>query len=130
MIIGKLLDTTILINLFRGHEKAADFIEKARTSKIPLFISVISAMELVAGCRNQIEVKKTQKIVADFTLIHLSPDATAKAYELMLEYTKSHGLTIPDALIAATALTKGIELATDNERHFLMISDLIVKRPY
>ena len=46
MITGKLLDTTILIDLFRGHEKAADFIiEQARNSKIPLFISVISAME-------------------------------------------------------------------------------------
>jgi hypothetical protein len=37
---GKLLDTTVLIDLFRGNEKAADFIEKARNSKIPLFISV------------------------------------------------------------------------------------------
>mgnify|MGYP000731115684 CR=1 FL=1 len=127
---GKLLDTTILIDLFRGHEKAADFIEKDRNAKIPLFISVISAMELVAGCRNQIEVEKTSKIVADFTLIHLSADATAKAYDLMLAYTKSHGLTIPDALIAATAITDGIELATDNVRHFIMISDLIVKCPY
>ncbi|HID98903.1 MAG TPA: type II toxin-antitoxin system VapC family toxin [Thiotrichaceae bacterium] len=127
---GKLLDTTALIDLFRGHEKAADFIENARNAKIPLFISVISAMELAAGCRNQIEVEKTQKIVADFTLIHLSPAATAKAYELMLAYSKSHGLTIPDALIAATALTEGIELATDNDRHFMMISDLIVECPY
>ncbi|MDM8559490.1 type II toxin-antitoxin system VapC family toxin [Candidatus Parabeggiatoa sp. HSG14] len=127
---GKLLDTTALIDLFRGNEKAADFIEKAHNAKIPLFISVISAMELAAGCRNQIEVEKTKKILADFSLIHLSPGATAKAYELMLEYSKSHGLTIPDALIAATALTEGIELATDNDRHFIMISDLIVKRPY
>ena len=127
---GKLLDTTALIDLFRGNDKAADFIENARKAKIPLFISVISAMELAAGCRNQIEVEKTSKIVADFTLIHLSNDATAKAYELMLAYSKSHGLTIPDALIAATALTEGIELATDNDRHFMMISDLIVKRPY
>jgi len=119
---GKLLDTTILIDLFRGHEKAADFIEKDRNAK--------TAMELVAGCRNQIEVEKTSKIVADFTLIHLSADATAKAYDLMLAYTKSHGLTIPDALIAATAITDGIELATDNVRHFIMISDLIVKCPY
>jgi len=89
---------------------------------------MISAMELVAGCRNKTEVEK--KIVADFALIYLSPDATAKAYDLMLKYSKSHGLTIPDALIAATALCEGIELATDNDRHFTMISDLIVECPY
>jgi predicted nucleic acid-binding protein len=130
MMTGKLLDTTVLIDLFRGNEKAADFIETARNAKIPLFISVISAMELAVGCRNQIEVEKTQKIITDFTLIHLSPNTTAKAYELTLKYSKSHGLTIPDALIAATALTEGFELATDNDRHFIMISDLIVKCPY
>ncbi|TGO01943.1 hypothetical protein PN36_33970 [Candidatus Thiomargarita nelsonii] len=127
---GKLLDTTVLIDLFRGNENAANFIETSNESKIPLFISVISAMELAYGCRNQIEVEKTKKLVADFTLIYLSPGATAKAYNLMLTYSKSHGLTIPDALIAATAITEDIELATDNQRDFSMISDLTVKRPY
>jgi predicted nucleic acid-binding protein len=48
----------------------------------------------------------------------------------MLMYSKSHNLAIPDALIAATALILDLELATDNERHFKMIPDLNVKRPY
>lgn len=48
----------------------------------------------------------------------------------MLAYSKSHGLTIPDALIAATAIMQGLELATDNDRHFKMIPELTVKRPY
>jgi len=48
----------------------------------------------------------------------------------MLAYSKSHGLAIPDALIAAMAITQSLELASDNERHFKMIPDLMVKRPY
>jgi len=44
--------------------------------------------------------------------------------------TVNPGLTLPDALIAATALTEGLELATDNDRHFKMIPDLMVKHPY
>lgn len=48
----------------------------------------------------------------------------------MLVYSKSHSLMIPDALIAATALTEELELATDNDRHFKMIPDLLVNRPY
>jgi predicted nucleic acid-binding protein len=48
----------------------------------------------------------------------------------MLAYHKSHGLVIPDAFIAATALVHNLELASDNERHFKMIPELAVKRPY
>lgn len=127
---GKLLDTTVLIDLFRGEGAAADFVDAAFKSEIPLFISVISAMELIAGSRNQAEIEKAKKLVADFTLVHLSPAESAQAYTLMLAYSRSHGLTIPDALIAATAITQELELATDNDRHFKMIPELTVERSY
>ena len=127
---GKLLDTTVLIDLSRGNADAADFVDAARESGRPLFVSVISAMELIAGCRGKAEVEKAEKLIGDFTLVHLSPIESAKAYTFMLAYSKSHGLSIPDALIAATAIAQGLELASDNERHFDVISGLIVKRPY
>lgn len=127
---GKLLDTTVLIDLSRGNFHAADFVDAAIKAKIPLFISVISAIELVVGCRNKAEVEKAKKLLANFTLIHLSPIESAKAYDLILQYNKSHNLTIPDALIAATAIVQGLELVTDNDRHFKMIPELTVSRPY
>jgi len=64
---GKLLDTTVLIDLSRGNTDAADFVDTARSSGTPLFISVISAMELIAGCRDKDEVKKAEKLIADFS---------------------------------------------------------------
>lgn len=126
----KLLDTTVLIDLVRGSEAAADFIDAARQQEVRLCVSVISAMEMIAGCRNQNEVHQMGKLFADFTLLHLTPDVSAQAYDLMSQYSKSHGLTIPDALIAATALTEGLDLVSDNERHFRMIPDLAVQRAY
>jgi hypothetical protein len=42
----------------------------------------------------------------------------------------SHGLLIPDALIAATALEFNLTLCTKNIRHFQMIPDLELFRPY
>jgi predicted nucleic acid-binding protein len=48
----------------------------------------------------------------------------------MQRFYLSHGLLIPDALIAATALDYGITLYTKNVRHFRMISGLTVVRPY
>jgi predicted nucleic acid-binding protein len=127
---GKLLDTTVLIDLSRGNTDAADFVDTARSSRTPLFISAISAMELIAGCRDKDEAKKAEKLIADFSLIHISPAESAKAYALILTYSKSHGLAIPDALIAATAITRGLELCSDNARHFEMIPSLTVERPY
>ena len=87
-------------------------------------------MELIAGCRNKVEVEKAKQLIADFNLIHLSSAESVKAYTLMLTYSKSHGLAIPDALIAATAIIQDLELASDNERHFKMIPNLAVTRPY
>ena len=129
-MVGKLLDTTVLIDLSRGRTDAADFIDSTRSSGTPLFISVISAMELIAGCRDKNEVEKAEKLIADFSLIHISAAESAEAYALMLAYCKSHGLAIPDALIAATAITQGLELASDNARHFKMVPGLAVERPY
>jgi len=127
---GKLLDTTVLIDLSRGDADAADFIDAARASGTPLFISVISAMELIVGCRDKSEVEKAEKLIADFNLVHISPAESAKAYALILAYSKSYGLAIPDALIAATAIAQGFELASDNARHFKMVAGLAVERPY
>ena len=127
---GKVLDTTVLIDLSRGNIAAADFVDDCRQAQIPLFISVISAMELIFGCRDKVEVELAKKLIADFVLLHLSPAESIKAYELMLTYSKSHHLAIPDALIAATSVIHNLELATDNERHFRMIPDLKVSRPY
>jgi len=127
---GKILDTTILIDLSRGKAIAADFIDNERQAGTELFVSVISAMELIVGCRNKAEVEKAEKQIADFKLVQLSPAISQKAYELVIVYNKSHGLMIPDALIAATALIESLELMSDNVRHFNMISNLVVTRPY
>ncbi len=129
-MIGKLLDSTILIDLSRGNVNAAEYIDHERTANVPLFVSVISAMELVVGCRSKEEVQKIKKLVGAFTLLPLSPKTSAVAYELIQEFSKSNGLAIPDALIAATAVGNNLELASDNVRHFSMIPNLVVNRPY
>jgi predicted nucleic acid-binding protein len=127
---GMLLDTTVLIDLLRGNTDAAEFIDTVAASETPLFVSAISAMELLVGCRNKNEVKKAQKLISSFALLHLYPAESRRAYELVLSHGKSHGLAIPDALIAAAALVQDLELASDNLRHFRTIPDLRVRRPY
>jgi hypothetical protein len=130
LMAGKLLDTTVLIDLSRGKSDAADFVDNERRLGTELFVSVVSAMELLVGCRDKAEVHKAEKQIADFKLIQLTSTISQQAYTLILTYTKSHGLMIPDALIAATALIESLELMSDNVRHFTMIPNLTATRPY
>ncbi len=127
---GLLLDTTLLIDLSRGNEQAADFIEQQRKNNTYLAISTISAMELVVGCRNKREVNLAQLLIAEFSLLPLSAVISNQAYQWLITYSKSHGLLIPDALIAATASIEQLELITDNIKDFKMLPDLKVLKPY
>jgi predicted nucleic acid-binding protein len=87
-------------------------------------------MELVVGCRNKVEVSKAEQLFAEFTLLQVTPEISRQAYEWLVIYNKSHGLKIPDALIAATAFVYQFELVTDNVRDFNLLSGLVVWRPY
>ena len=48
----------------------------------------------------------------------------------MQSFSLSHGLLLPGALIAATALEDDWKLYTKNVRHFRMIPGLNIVRPY
>jgi len=60
----------------------------------------------------------------------VSDVASQMAYRFMESFFLSHGLLIPDALIAATALDHGLILYTKNTRHFDMLPGIKTIRPY
>ena len=53
-----------------------------------------------------------------------------RARNLCARYGLSHGLTIPDALIAATAIAARSPLLTRNVRHFSCLPSLRLRAPY
>ncbi len=125
-----LLDSTVLIDLSRGNEDAIDFIDTLRKNNQEAAISTISSMEIIIGCRDKNEVNKTLKFLRDYLVIDISIPISKKAYQLIIEFSKSHGLVIPDAIIAATALESSLTLATSNVRHFDIIERLEVQKLY
>ena len=124
-----LTDTDILIDATRGVEDAVAFLT-AQQVGAGVHVSIIFAMELVAGCRNKVELARVQQFLQQVTVLPVSAAASQTAYELMESFFLSHGLLIPDALIAATALEDGLTLHSRNNRHFRMIPTLMVVRPY
>lgn len=118
-----LLDSDILIDLAHGQPAAIRFLSDLE-SRAVLTISIISEMELLIGCRNKTEVGKMDKFLKGFQVLRLSEDISTEALELLRRYRMSHGLTIADALIAATALVLELPFLTRNRRHFQQIETL------
>ena len=120
-----LFDTCIIIDLLRGHTAATAYV-KALDSQPSL--SVLTATELIAGCRNENERNRINQILATSVMLAVDLETALSAGRHMQIFGKSHRLDPIDALIAATAGQHGLPLATHNLKHFPMFPDL--KRPY
>jgi len=118
-----LLDTTVIIDLARGKDEVIGYLNTLLQTTV-LYISVISMMEILMGARNKIELQYWSNLIKMCTPVPLSESVGTIALGLIQEYHHSHGLLIPDALIAATALTEDLPLYTANKKHFKMIPHL------
>lgn len=117
-----LCDTCILIDYLRRKEEARERLFTDRTKGLGM--SAITFMELMVGARNKNEVIAIKKAFDDFEIIELTEAISVKARNLIEKFTKSHGLLIPDALIAATALEFEIPISTLNISDFKFIPNL------
>jgi predicted nucleic acid-binding protein len=119
------VDSDILIDYSRGVPEAAEFLtENSQVSR--LLISSMTQMEVLVGARNKREQTKLSKFLGRFEMIKFSGPIADWALRLLTRYTLSHGLLIPDALIAATALSENQPLATNNRSDYEFITGLRV----
>ena len=115
-----LLDTNILIEVLKGNQS---IIEKLIPGQ-QYGISAVCSMELIYGVRDKAEVKKIEKALSQLRCYHITSAISKTALELMQKYSKSHGLAIPDALIASTAIIEELPLFTLNVKDFRYIDTL------
>ncbi len=118
-----LIDTDVLIDVTRNDETAKVRL-KEESLNATLCVSDITVMELVIGCRNNTEQQALQKFLAQFEVEPLTETISMQAVSLVKTYALSHGLRIPDALIAATAIANNIGLLSKNQRDYRFISTL------
>jgi predicted nucleic acid-binding protein len=65
------------------------------------------------------ERREVTRLLGSMQRFEVTEQAAWRAATLMQEYHRSHpGIGLGDYLIAATALTEGLELATLNARHY------------
>jgi predicted nucleic acid-binding protein len=124
-VTAHLLDTCVLIDYLRDREPAVHAIRHlaARPS-----VSVVTMAELYAGIRNERERDRIEALPAVLAICDVDLEIARLAGSYLLQYRRSHGVGMPDALIAATARVHGARLVTRNTRHFPMLDDLLM--PY
>jgi hypothetical protein len=121
-------DTDVLIWYFRGSDAARFFLQRVPVSRRA--ISALTHMELVQGCKNRGELALVKEFVQTniTSVVHPTETMSNRALALLEAYSLAHGLRTVDALIAATALEIGAELASGNTRHYRAIDGLRLLR--
>jgi predicted nucleic acid-binding protein len=122
------IDSDILIDHLRGYSAALEFIDALPADKGQACFSVISEAEIYANVRPG-EESAIEALFDSLNRVAVSGEIARKAGEYRAQYGRSHGLTLPDALIAATAFVIAAELFTRNVRHYPM-TDVRIITPY
>jgi predicted nucleic acid-binding protein len=122
-----LCDTNILIEFYKDNDEIADVL---RGIGVPnLAVSVITVGELYFGARDKRELLKIKKHLAHLTQIAVDEEVSSLCLSLLENYSLSHRLNLPDALIVATALHHGLELYTLNVKDLRFIENLKLYKP-
>ncbi len=117
-----LCDTNILIEFYKNNPNIIAELRNIGLNQ--LAISTITQAELYYGAINKTELQKIKKHLGLLHIVAVDVMVCNKFIELMESYSLSHKLSIPDALIAATALIHNIDLYTLNLKDFRFIKKL------
>src|SRR5690606_32610320 len=97
-----LCDTNILIQFYKNDQSVILAFRKIGLNN--LSISVITQAELYYGALNKIELQQIKRHLSSLHSYPVDVSVSQTFLQLMESFLLSHNLSIPDALIAATAL--------------------------
>jgi len=120
------IDTDVLIWYMKGNEKAYKAIGHSKH----FFISVVTYMELVQGMRNKNELNNLRRALHawDSKMLYISEEISVKAMFFVEQHYLSHSIQLADALIGATAISYGLPILTGNDKHYMILKDLQIKK--
>jgi len=124
-----LLDTDIFIDLLRGVPEAKVFFEKIKTREYIVYYSAMLEVEIFAG--QSAGSPEEEKIINDVLELMTRLDVTGHIAKKAGEFRRKYLCSVPDAIIAASAVTHKIHtVATRNKKHFEAIQEIKVLTPY
>jgi tRNA(fMet)-specific endonuclease VapC len=122
-----LLDSDVLIEVQRGRQEAKEWLQDL-SDQVALPAAV--AWEMLYGSRDKQELQKSERFLNSFAVEQLTSADSALVQQLVVDHLLSSGLSLPDYLIAAQAISRGATLITFNTKHFQVIPILKISKPY
>lgn len=121
-----LIDTNAVIDYLacKLPDNAMSFLNRV-VDDVPI-ISVITKMEVLGFNAPQ----QHYALLVDFMNDALVLDLSTQVVDTTIELRKTYKTKLPDAIIAATALTHKLTLLTRNTKDFLRIQNLQLINPY
>lgn len=117
-----LCDTNILIEFYKGNPAIVQTLRTIGPANIA--VSVITKAELFYGARDKQELSKIERHLGQCHCYGLNSAISTLFIDLMRRYSLSHKVSVPDMLIAATAISHDLTLYTLNTKDFKFIPDL------
>lgn len=114
-----LCDTNIFIEIYRGNEAIIEIFKNIGQQNAA--ISDVSCAELLFGARNKKELQAIRNDIDSLIVMPIETSISVLSVSLVEKYSLSHKLSLPDALIAATAIFHNIPLYTLNTKDFKFI---------
>ena len=122
-----LLDSSVLIELFRKRDKEKTLFYNLSKSESGLCISSITYYEVGIGNRKS-HFEYWEKLAGQLTVLPFDKACSITAIEVYIDLLqKNKMIDLADLLIGATALTHNIPIATLNTKHFERIERLQIK---
>ena len=121
-----LCDSNVMIDWINHRQKAIDDLSLIEAH---IAISIVTEYEIIAGAQNKIMQKRFEKLLNNYTIVLLDSDISFLGINLYKKYKLSHGLDMPDSLIAATAIELALPLFTYNIKDFQYIPGLQLYKP-
>jgi len=119
-----LLDTSVLIEMFRVKDKTTTFFYRLSNDNNDFAISILTHYEIFRGS-NSVQDTFWTKILKNIKLIPFDLISSNEAIEIYkLLKTQNQMIDFADLLIAATAIAHNLDLATLNLKHFTKIPNL------
>ena len=119
-----LCDTNILIEFYKGRAEVVEVFSAVGVSN--LAVSVVTVGELFYGARDKRELRSLRDHTSLMQQFSIDEEVSTVYLGLLEKYALSHRLSIPDALIAATALRFAMPLYTLNIKDFRYIAGLSI----
>jgi predicted nucleic acid-binding protein len=123
-----LIDSDVLIDHLRKEKQALRFLAAELEKNSLIFVSVISRVEILAGIRKG-EDAIVNSLFEILTPVNVDISIADRAGEYLRKYSRSHSMSIGDALIAATSKEMSLTLITRNVKHYPM-QDITIINPY